>query len=137
MNALVDTNVWLDVFLAREPFATTSGRAISILDGPEYGLFAGATTMTTIFYLVEKYRGRTTAFRKLRSLLDRCRIAPVDESVLGAALKVDFDDYEDAVLHATADAAGLEAILTRNPGDFAGASLRIFTPEEFVAIQKS
>ena len=137
MNALVDTNVWLDVFLAREPFAITSGHAISILDDPEFGLYAGATTVTTIFYLLEKHRGRTTAFRTLRSLLDRCRITPVDESVLRIALDADFKDYEDAVLHATAEAAGLGAILTRNPDDFSGASLRIFTPEEFVAMHHS
>lgn len=136
MNVLVDTNVWLDIFLVREPFALASGQAISLLDAPEHGLFVGATTVTTIFYLVEREKGRKTARRKVRSLLDRSKVAPVDGAVLRAALDDSFDDYEDAVLHGAAEAANLEAILTRNTGDFAGASLRIYTPNEFIAAHR-
>jgi len=83
VNVLVDTNILLDVFLIRDPFAEVSGRAISLLDAPEHELFAGATTVTTIFYLVEKSQGRPTARDKIRSMLDCCRVAPVDGAVGG------------------------------------------------------
>lgn len=137
MNVLVDTNVWLDIFLTQAPFARGSGQAVSLLDSPEHGIFVGATTVTTIFYLVEKARDRATARRTLRTILDRTNVASVDGAVLRAALTDDFEDYEDAVLHAAADAASLDAILTRNPTDFAGASLRIYTPDEFIASRGS
>jgi predicted nucleic acid-binding protein len=136
VNVLVDTNVWLDIFLARQPFAPASGKAVSLLDDPDHGLFVGATTVTTIFYLVERAKGRKMARRKIRALLDRCRVAPVDGDVLRSALEDEFDDYEDAVLHSSAHAAHLDAIVTRNPSDFAEASLRVYTPTEFVASQK-
>ena len=133
MNVLVDTNVWLDILLARQPFAAASGKAVSLLDDPDHGLFVGATTVTTILYLVERAKGRKMARRKMRALLDRCRVAAVDGDVLRSALADEFDDFEDAVLNASADAARLDAIVTRNPSDFAEASLRIYTPTELVA----
>lgn len=136
MNVLVDTNVWLDIFLAREPFARASGQAVSLLDSPEHGIFVGATTVTTIFYLVEKTKNRATARRTVRALLDRTSAAPVDGTVLRSALAEDFEDYDDAVLHGAADAQNLDAILTRDSSDFAAASLRVYTPEEFIATRR-
>lgn len=135
MKALVDTNVWLDVFLVREPFADASGRAISLLDAPEHGLFVGATTVTTIFYLVEKVRGRKTARAKVRAMLDRAGVAGVDGGVFRLALAGDFEDYEDAVLHGAGQAANLDAIITCDTSDFDSASLRTYTPGEFIASQ--
>lgn len=133
MNVLVDTNVWLDIFLARQPFVSASASAVSLLDNPEHGIFVGATTVTTIFYLVDRSLERSTARDKIHTLLDRCRVASVDADVLRSALEDDFDDYEDAVLHSSAQAAHLDAILTRNTADFEHASLPLYTPDEFVA----
>ncbi len=137
MNALIDTNVWLDIFLVRQPFAPLSGKAISLLDRPEHGLFAGTTTVTTIFYLVARAKGRAEAHRTIETLLDRCLIAPVDEPVLRSALDSGFDDYEDAVLHGSAQASGLDTIITRNPDDFQSSKLRVYTPREFIASRQS
>lgn len=133
MNVLVDTNVWLDVFLVRAPHARTSGRAISLLDSPDHEIFAGATTVTTIFYLVQHSRDGSTARDKIRSLLDRCRVAPVGGDVLRSALEIDFADYEDAVLHSSAQAAHLDAIVTRDTAGFDSASLPVYTPDELIA----
>ncbi len=133
MNALVDTNVWLDIFLAREPWASSSARAVSLLDTPEHGIFVGATTVTTIFYLVQKAKSRDTARTLVRALLDRTRVAGVDGGVLRAAMAADFADYEDAVLDASAAAARLDAIVTRNVRDFVASSLLVYTPDELIA----
>lgn len=41
---------------------------------------------------------------------------------------IDFDDYEDAVLHEAARHAGADAIVTRNTPDFEHATLDIYAP---------
>jgi predicted nucleic acid-binding protein len=133
VNVLVDTNVWLDIFLVRAPFGQTSGRAVSLLDAPEHSLFAGSTAVMTIFYLVEKSRGRSTARDKIRSMLDRCRIAPVNGGVLRSALDADFDDYKDSVLHSATHAANLEAIVTCDTTGFDAAELPVYTPKELIS----
>jgi hypothetical protein len=53
--------------------------------------------------------------------------------VLNTALATPFRDYEDAVQHACATAAGLETIITRNGGDYTAATLPIIDPANFVA----
>jgi len=133
LDVLVDTNIWLDILLVREPLAAVSAKALSLLDAREHGIFVGATTVTTLFYLHEKAKDRTTARSTLRSLLDRTRVAPVDGDVLRHAWSLDFDDYEVAVLHGAAEATNLDAILTRDARGFSAASLRIYAPDELVA----
>lgn len=54
--------------------------------------------------------------------------------MLDDALALDFQDFEDAVLHETARHAGAESIVTRNPDDFATASLAIYTPTELLSL---
>jgi hypothetical protein len=44
-----------------------------------------------------------------------------------------FPDFEDAVLHEAAAAAGCSAIVTRNGRDFAAATLPVFDPHELLA----
>ena len=49
-----------------------------------------------------------------------------------SALKLPLADYEDAVQLASALAYQLDAIVTRDPDDFAGASLPIYSPADFL-----
>jgi hypothetical protein len=61
-------------------------------------------------------------------------VAPVDRDVLQRALDDDgFGDYEDAVAHEAALAAGASAIVTRNGRDFAKATIPVFEPLELLA----
>ena len=42
-------------------------------------------------------------------------------------------DFEDAVQHASAVAAGLDGIITRNVVDYQMSSLPVFTPLEYIS----
>ena len=58
----------------------------------------------------------------------------MDRDVLQRALDDDgFSDYEDAVAHEAAHAAGVNAIVTRNGRDFAKATIPVFEPRELLA----
>lgn len=48
------------------------------------------------------------------------------------AFSLGFSDYEDAVQCASAVAAGLDAIVTRNTEDFAGSPIPVYSPAEFL-----
>jgi len=134
MKLLVDTNVVLDVLLARQPFAADAARLLDAVDrGRLQGLLC-ATTVTTLFYLASKAVGARKAREQVRELLTMFEVAPVDQAVLASALDLDFTDLEDAVLHEAARAAGAEGLVTRNGKDFAKATLPVFTPGEVVAM---
>ena len=133
MNVLVDTNVWLDVFARRQPFYDQSARALSLLEGPDHAAFLGATTVTTLHYLLERHLEPSQAMRHIESLLQRHRVVGVDGIVLRDALESGGGDYEDAVLEQAALRAGADAIMTRNAPDFSCDQLAVYTPTEFLA----
>jgi predicted nucleic acid-binding protein len=133
MRILFDTNVVLDVLLAREPFAAIALQLLSLADtGRLQGVLCG-TTVTTIHYLATKAVGRRQAQRHVRELLAIFEVAPVDGGVLARAIDLRFADYEDAVLHEAALAAGVAGIVTRNASDFSTASIPILSPEELLS----
>lgn len=132
MRVLFDTNVILDVLLARAPHVAPATAlldrvATQILDG-----LLGATTLTTIHYLATKAVGARAAQGHVRTLLGLFEVAPVTRAVLTDALDLDFPDFEDAVLHEAARHAGAEAIVTRDPKGFVKARLKLYAPEELL-----
>jgi predicted nucleic acid-binding protein len=133
MKVLFDTNVILDVLLAREPHAEVAARLLNLVDRGRIEGVVGATTLTTIHYLATKAVGRRQAKKHVGALMAMFEVAPVDHGVLARALDLGLPDYEDAVLHEAGRAAGVAGIVTRNGKDFRGAPLPIFTPRELLA----
>jgi len=134
VKVLFDTNVVLDVLLAREPHAVVAARLFALVDKGELEGVLCATTVTTIHYIASKAVGPDSAKRRhLRELLAMFDVAGVDHDVLDGALGLDFQDFEDAVLHEAARAAGATAIVTRNGKDFGNAVIPVFDPHELLA----
>ncbi|MBW6454535.1 MAG: PIN domain-containing protein [Trueperaceae bacterium] len=133
MRILVDTNVVLDVLMARRPHVDHALAVFALVDSGRVRGVLGATTITTVFYLAAKGVGVTQARAHVRSLLDLFDVASVDRAVLVAALEAGFDDFEDGVLHEAAVVAGVDAIVSRDGAGFAAASLPVFTPSAFLA----
>ena len=133
MRVLFDTNVVLDVLLAREPHLEDATRLFSLVDRGAIAGVVCATTITTIHYIASKALGPAEVAHLLGELLAMFDVAAVDLPVLRAALALGFTDFEDAVLHEAARAAGAHAIVTRNVRDFAAAELPVFEPRELLA----
>jgi predicted nucleic acid-binding protein len=133
VKVLFDTNVVLDVLLARPPYADVAARLLSLVDiGKVEGILC-ATTVTTTHYIAEKTIGADLARKYVGELLTIFDVACVDRQVLLNALDVPFDVFEDAVLHEAARDAGVTAIVTRNSKDFRRATLPVFDPNELLA----
>lgn len=135
MKVLVDTNVWLDIILKREPHVAASARVVNALtvpDGP-HSAWVCAHAVTTIFYIVDRGRDSIAASSAVEALLDGAEVAAVDGKVLRKALTSDLVDFEDAVVESAASRLGLDAILTRNAPDFSRARIPVYTPSELMA----
>jgi len=130
---LVDLNVVLDVVQARTPHYQSSAIVIDrVVAKHEQGALA-AHAVTTIHYLVARYRSRTTADETVAWLLRHFRIAPVGEHELRRAQALGWPDFEDAVVAAAAESARCLCVVTRNVKDFNPDLLAAFTPEQFLA----
>jgi len=134
VRVLFDANVLLDVLLEREPQFPVAAKLVALVDNGRIGGAIRATAVTTLYYVGAKDLGRKRAHDHIRTLLSLFEVAPVDREVLQRALDDDgFGDYEDAVAHEAAHAAGVGAIVTRNGRDFAKATIPVFDPYELLA----
>lgn len=133
MRVLLDTNVVLDVLLARQPFVSAASELFGLIENAQFHGLLCATTITTIDYLLTQSMPRPNAHQALRKLLELFEIAPVNRAVLEEALKSKITDYEDAVLDQAGRLSGAEIIVTRNQKDFRHSSMRILGPDEFLS----
>jgi len=134
VKILFDTNVVLDLLMDRAPHADLAAELFSrVEEGSVIGCLC-ATTVTTVFYLAAKTVGNTAAREEVGKLLGLFEVAPVNRQVLQSALALDFDDFEDAVLHEAACHVGADAIVTRNPKDFGKSRVPVYSPAEMAKI---
>jgi len=135
LRLLLDTNVVLDVLLARAPFAVDSAKVMAAVETGAAEGFLCATTVTTIHYLTAKAVGRKAAEKHVAALLRIFQIASVTDVVLSSALDSKARDFEDAVLLESARAVSADAIVTRNPSDFPkSAGISIHMPADVLGI---
>ena len=131
MKVYIDSDVILDVLLARENFATESGQ---ILNLSEKGLISGTTTLlaiANIHYILRRYDNKK-AIKTIRTLREILNVMPLTDKELLMALNSNFKDFEDAIQNSAALSFGCTAIITRNIRDYASSELSIYSPKEFI-----
>lgn len=134
MKVLFDTNIVLDVLMDRLPYSDSAAELFSkVEEGTIIGYLCG-TTVTTVFYLAAKTVGTARAQEEIKKLLSLFDVAPVNRHVLESAIELDFNDFEDAVIHAAACHMGADAIVTRNQKDFKKSTIPVYSSEEMAKI---
>jgi predicted nucleic acid-binding protein len=128
MRVLLDTNVVLDFLTDRAPFADAAAAVWEANRTGQIETYVSAITPVNVFYIVRKLKGAEEARRVVEGLLAECRVAMIDSRVLQDALSLPLKDYEDAVQHASATNNQLDCLVTRDPKDYAQATLPILSP---------
>ena len=134
MKVLLDINVVLDVFLARDPWLADSAAVVQAgLDG-KVTAYLSAASLPTIFYIVRHNTNLAKAHGVIKECLDTFSILSVDRTALEMATTFPGSDFEDNLQIACAVEATLEAIVTRNTKDFADSPVPVLTPAELLAL---
>jgi predicted nucleic acid-binding protein len=132
MRVLLDTDVILDVITARMPFTAEAEELLDLSEQGAFEAYISALTPLNVFYIARKAKSSANLREAIKELLETVKVCPINDSVLNAAFALPFNDYEDAVQHCCATAAGLEAIVTRNVRDYKNSILQVFSPAEFL-----
>lgn len=133
MRCMIDTNIILDVLLAREPFYADSKAVLSLCENKKIKGFISATAATDIFYLVRKYLGSTdAAYDALGHILEIVKVLTVTNDDVTAALLQKAKDFEDCLLAVCAKSNQCDSIITRNKKDFRSFGIPLRTPEEII-----
>ena len=137
MRVLLDTDVVLDVILAREPFAKDAAELFDLSEKGLFEAYISAITPLNIFYIARKAKAVRDLRQAIQALLEKVGVCAIDKSILTSAFTLQFVDYEDAVQHSSATAIGLDAIVTRDIHDYKYSTVPVFTPDAFLRHLKS
>ena len=135
MRILVDTNVALDVYLKREPFANESLKAMQKASKSGNSVFFSCSAITDFYYLSKKnLNGKEQALEFVINLTNHVRLAEVNKKIIYSSFASPIKDYEDAVIDEVANSINADYILTRNKKDFEHSKVKAITPKEFLTI---
>jgi len=132
---LIDTNIALDLLLDRKPFEIDAMHIFAMAEANNIELYLSCDAISTISYLITKNKDTQTARQAIALMLDYVKLAPINEAVVFIALTLDFEDIEDSLVAAAADACGAQAIITRNSKDFKTSPIPAVSPKEFLALR--
>lgn len=134
LQILVDLNVVIDVVQQRQPFYTDSARVLDAIVRQEVRGSIAAHSISTLFYVITRWRNRETAVAAITGLLDVFIVATVDDQVVRKALIWGWQDFEDAIQMGAALNAQVDYIVTRNKRDFEAQPVPVLNPAGMLAL---
>ncbi|MBC6367193.1 PIN domain-containing protein [Algoriphagus sp. AK58] len=130
----LDSDVILDYLLRREPFNIPARGIFGLAFNKKIQIYFSTLTVANIHYLFRKLYSNEGALDKITELVSFCKILPVTEKEIFAAMKSGFSDFEDAIQYFTAiQNPEIEGIITRNLADYRKSQIPVFTPEVFLS----
>lgn len=132
-KVLIDTDVFMDFFFDRQPFAKYSTELINLCAEKQIQGYTTPLIISNIYYLLRKTAGHNIIVEKLKQLLTIIEIVKMDKNAVMNALNSAFTDFEDALQNFSAIENGqIKIILTRNLKDFKKSELSVLTPETYL-----
>ena len=128
MRVLLDTDILLDVALARKPFFASSSLVLEWAEGQPGQAAVAWHSLSNFAYLV-----RPNARPFLRDLLQFVEVAPVGTSEALRALGFPMNYFEDALQASAAMSFGASYIVTRNGAHYKRSPVPALSPSRFLA----
>ncbi len=130
---LIDSDVILDFFFDREPFADYASEIFSLCENNTIKGFTTPVIISNVYYLLSKIAKHEVVIEKLKQLLSIIDIAEINKEIIIEALNSKFKDFEDALQNYAAENSDLvKIILTRNIKDYQKSNLAVFSPEMYL-----
>ncbi|RZK01902.1 MAG: PIN domain-containing protein [Flavobacterium sp.] len=132
-KVLVDTDVILDFFFDRQPFAEFAAEVFLLCENKEIQGFTTPVIISNVYYLLRKTAKHEMIIEKLKQLLNILDIVEMNKEIVLSALNSKFKDFEDALQNfAAVNNGDIQIILTRNIKDFQNSKLAIISPELYL-----
>lgn len=132
MNVLFDLNVLIDVGTRWQRFPDSLHCFESMSASDHVGMLPACGYMT-LYYVMAQSIGSSRSLQVLQHFHERLRVVAFDSRTMGLAHRLDFSDFEDACVAASAVVGDCDAIITRNVGDFSKSPIRAVSPSEWLA----
>lgn len=136
MRVFVDTNVYIDYILEREPFFQGAASVFSYASDGVIDLFVSTLTFTTAnFICVDRFKmNREVMAMKVNGHKEFLHVEPIIQDDVYQAYENDWKDYEDGVQYLCAKRCNSDYIVTRNGNDFKMSDIPVLSPDELLDI---
>lgn len=133
MKIFLDTNVILDCIIPGRRYEYSSARILSIRNTIDISICISILSVADIAYILRKMESRDKILQRLRILLDKCKVLPMNDMQLYKALGSLTPDFEDALQMSCAWMECCDCIITGNVQHFGTyTTIPVYTPEEFL-----
>jgi predicted nucleic acid-binding protein len=133
-RVFLDSDILLDVAVAREPFVEKSRIVLASIEKGRVIGHVSPNIITNVYYILRKIGSNGKAKDFLRTLLKFIGVIAVDHAAVMRALESDFIDFEDAVQHYSALSGGCDYLVTRNTEDYRESEIPVLNPAEYIAL---
>jgi len=132
-NVLIDSDVILDFFFDREPFAEHATQIFVMCENKTIKGYTTPVIISNVYYLLNKIGKHEVIVEKLKQLLNIIDIVEINKDIIIDALNSNFKDFEDALQNYAAENSNIiKIILTRNTKDYQKSKLAVFSPEMYL-----
>lgn len=133
MTVLIDTCVILDALQGRKPFDKEAMEIFGLVASNKIDGVITAKSITDIHYIYMKsVRDREKAIGIIKKLFYLFVVVDTLADDCYQACFSSMTDYEDAVMEQTGKRLHADCIVTRNVKDYREASIKVYTPSEFL-----
>jgi len=133
ITVVIDTNIFLDVFLSRKTLKESSGEVLDLASNLEILGIIPAHIIPTIYFFISREKNHATAVKLIKDILDTYKIGDISGKIFGSALKLKFKDYEDAICAEVAHRENCDYIITNNIKDLKKSIIPAVNPKLFIA----
>lgn len=131
----LDTNIVLDLIENREPFVKDAALLFQLGRNKECELFVSDLTFVNIAYITRKIYPKERLYSVLSKLRSFLTIVGGGGVVVDQVLKLQADDFEDAMQYYAACQVEADYIITRNKKDFSFSEIEVLTSEEYMLLK--
>lgn len=138
MRVLIDTCIIIDALQARIPFAENAQKIFIHVANKHFEGYITAKSSADIYYLTHRCTHSDTETRKILSkLYTLFHLLDTTSLDCRKAISSKMSDYEDAIMVETAIRSEMDCIVTRNLKDYEKASVKVYSPQEFLTLLDS
>jgi len=135
MKVFVDTNIFIDILLGREPFVKDAVMVYKLCENSLIEGYIAPITINNIYYICRKAKEIEKIKAYLADISTVFTVASLSSKSIQKANTLKISDYEDTLQYALALENGCEYLVMRNVKDFKHLKhVKVVTPENFLEI---
>lgn len=133
----IDSDVIIDFFTDREPFANPASELFELNEKGNVVLYLSVVSINNMYYIVRKFLGHKKTLEVVETLTEMTEIIGTTKKEVIQALRNDFKDFEDSIQYSSAlTIKDLDAIITRNLKDYKNSKIAVMTPLNFLKMRE-